>query len=180
MIETQKVIKPESELTQTDTIVFHWSAFPNLKVSLNLVQRVMSMGIWHAKGPLSRIQNPSQLQGGCPRAVPDLWRPGADDKGKRFSMRYWVERSQEGEPLSHQNTKEKEWENIQNSFGTYWICGAAELQMGCAFWRLGGQERLFRSHRNWVSPQQRDRNHKHPSHSTNQMLASRHISIFMT
>lgn len=70
MIETQKVIKPK--LTQTKHIVSHWSAFPKLKVSLNLVQRVMSMGVWRAKVPLSRITNPSQLQVGCPRAVPDL------------------------------------------------------------------------------------------------------------
>lgn len=87
------------------------------------------MGVWHTKVPLSRFQDPSQLQGGCPRAVPDLWPPGAEGKEKRFSMRSWVERKKtvgRGNlwVIRIPNTDNKEWKNIQNSFGTCWICSA--------------------------------------------------------
>lgn len=186
MIETQIVIKPE--LTQTENIIFHWSAFPNLKVSLNLVQRVVSMGIWHAKVPLSRIQNPSQLQGGCPRAVPDLCPLSADGRGKRFSMRDGVEHkkkesgggiseSSEYQTLKTESGKTSRIALEPAGFVVLRVADGMHIFVGSGV--KGGCSALIAAkshHKKWTKT---TRIHLILP-TTTPMFASRHISIFIT
>lgn len=120
---TQNVIKPQ--LTQRERITFSWSGFPNLNASLNLVHTVVSMGVWHAKVPLSRIQNISQLRGDCPRAAPDLWPPRCRRQRKEMFNEGLSTKRQSGRisESSVCHTQEKEWENIQNR-----LCNLLDLR----------------------------------------------------
>lgn len=88
---TQNVIKPQ--LAPRERIIFIWSGFPNPDASFNLVHTVVSMGVWHAKVPLSRIQNIQYRSSGEAVLEPYLTSdpPGADGKEKRCSMRDSVE-----------------------------------------------------------------------------------------
>lgn len=164
---TQNVIKPQ--LAPRGRIIFIWSGFPNPDASLNLVHTVVSMGVWHAKVPLSRTQNISQLRGGCPRAVPDLWPPGCRRQRKEmFNEGFgWAQKDSLGEPLSHPcaTHKTKSEKTFRIGFATCWIW---EPGMKGAFCRLGANEAILFSSQ--ISPQKRDKHHKHPSYS------SRHIA----